>query len=356
MKAVILIGGMGTRLRPFTLDTPKPLLPVLNKPFLHYQFEILRRHGIREVVLCAAYRSEVFRKALGSGRSLGLRLEFVHEKNPLGTGGAVKNAEALLRGGEPVLVLNGDVLNTLDIAGFLRFHRRNRAEVTIALTRVKDPTLYGLVLTDESGRVRKFLEKPSWDEIESNTINAGAYLFEPSVLGLIPRGTPYSLERALFPLLLQTNGRIFGHVTAGYWIDIGTVERYLQVHLDILGGRTPFKPEAARRRLGLLLGPGARLGRELTPSPDGGKVLIGPGTVVRDFARFSGNVCVGPRCKIGRGASLSDCVVLEDTRIGDGARLERCVVGAGCRIGAQAALTDHAALAGGSEVRAFSLL
>ena len=355
MQAVILIGGKGTRLRPFTIDTPKPLLPVLNRPFLHYQFEILKAHGVREAILCTAYQADAFRRSLGTGSALGVKLRYVLEREPLGTGGALKNAQALLDPEEPFLVLNGDVLNTLDIGAFLKHHRRRDADVTIALTRVKDPTLYGLVKTASDGRIREFLEKPSWDEIESNTINAGAYIFDPKVLASIPPGVPYSLERQLFPHMLAEKGRVFSYVTTGYWIDIGTVERYRQVHLDIIGGHTPFKPEGARRKPGLWTGPGAKLGA-LTLEGPSARVVLGAGTSVADFARFSGSVCVGARCRVGKGAWLEDCVVLSDTTIGDGARLERCVVGGGCRIGAQAHLTQDAALAGGSEVLSYSLL
>lgn len=354
MQAVILIGGKGTRLRPFTIDTPKPLLPVLNRPFLHYQFEVLKAHGVREAVLCTAYQADAFRRSLGA-RTLGLRLRYIEERQPLGTGGALKNAEPLLRRGEPVLVLNGDVLNTLDVTAFLKSHRQKEAEVSIALTRVKDPTLYGLVRTESSGRIREFLEKPSWDEIDSNTINAGAYLFDWSVLSAIPPGVPYSLERQLFPHLLAEKRRLFGFVTSGYWIDIGTVERYRQVHLDIIAGGTPFRPQGTQRRPGLWTGPGVRLG-EFALEGRATRVVLGAGAAVADFARFSGSVCVGPRCVIGKGAWLEDCVVLEGTRVGEGARLSRCVVGSRCRIGAQAQLGEDAALAGGSLVHSFSLL
>jgi NDP-sugar pyrophosphorylase family protein len=356
MQAVILIGGKGTRLRPFTIDTPKPLLPVLNRPFLHYQFEILRAHGVREVILCTAYQAATFQKSLGVGRSLGLRLRYVLERNPLGTGGALKNAQALLSKKGPCLVLNGDVLNTLDISAFLRFHRRQAAEVTIALTRVKDPTLYGLVKTDAGGRIMEFLEKPSWDEIEANTVNAGAYLFEPGAFSSIPSGVPFSLERQLFPHLVSNKHRVFGYVTTGYWIDIGTVERYRQVHLDILRGHTPFKPHGLRRRAGIWSGPGVKLGTDVTLESDAARVVLGNDANVGDFARFSGSVCVGPRCVIGKGAWLEDCVILEGTRVGAGARLERCIVGSRCRIGAHALITENAALAADSEVRSYSLL
>ena len=339
MQAVILIGGMGTRLRPFTLHTPKPLLPVLNRPFLEYQFRILRRYGIKEVVLCTSYRAEVFRRALGGGASQGLKITYVHEQRPLNTGGALKNAEKHLKG--TALVLNGDVLNALDVAAFRKFHAARKAEISIALTRVKDPTLYGLVITDERGYVRRFIEKPSWDEVETNTVSAGGYLFEPSVLKHIPAGKAYSLERGLFPERLLEGGKIAGWVTPGYWIDIGTVGKYLQVHLDILGGRTPFKPGKGSRPLA---------------GYDGAVVTAGPGTTVAKFARFAGAVSLGARVSVGKGASLSDCVVLDGAKVGDGARLDRCVVGPDSRVGTHASLGAGAALAAGSRLGDYSQL
>ncbi|MEK7390444.1 MAG: NDP-sugar synthase [Elusimicrobiota bacterium] len=339
MRAVILIGGMGTRLRPFTLAKPKPLLPVLNRPFLEYQFQILKRHSITEVVLCTSYHAQSFHRAFGSGRRLGMKLFYVRERLPLGTGGALKNAEPLLSG--TTLVLNGDVLNALDFTSFLRFHRANKAEISMALTRVKDPTPYGLVLTDEKNHVRRFLEKPSWDEVETNSINAGAYLFEPSVFSHIPAGKTYSLERGLFPERLSAGARIAGFVAPGYWIDIGTVEKYLQVHLDLMEGRTPFKP-----------------GLEARPfkNADGARVNAGAGVKVAAFTRFSGAVCLGAGVRIGRGAQLSDCVVLDGAVIGDGARLERCIVGPRARVGTHATLGPGAALAGGSRIGDYSQL
>ena len=330
MRAVILIGGMGTRLRPFTLATPKPLLPVLNRPFLEYQFQVLRRHGISEVVLCTSYHAQSFHRAFGSGRRLGLKISYARELLPLGTGGALKNAEPLLSG--TTLVLNGDVLNALDFTSFLRFHRAKQAEISIALTRVKDPTPYGLVLTDEKNYVRRFLEKPSWEEVETNSINAGAYLFEPSVFAHLPAGKPYSLERGLFPERLSAGARIAGFVAPGYWIDIGTVEKYLQVHLDLLEGRTPFKPGAGARPF---------------KNTDGARVAAGPGVKVAAFTRFSGAVSLGAGVRVGRGAQLSDCVVLRGAVIGDGARLDRCIIGPRARVGTHAGLGPGTALAGG---------
>ncbi|MBI5625115.1 MAG: NDP-sugar synthase [Elusimicrobia bacterium] len=352
MLAIILIGGQGTRLRPFTCSRPKPLLPLVNRPFLEYQFEVLKAHGIKDVVLCTSYLPGQFRKVFGDGRRLGMRLSYVHEGRPLGTGGAVRNCAGLVRG--PFLVFNGDILSGIDLTAFLKAHRDRRAEASIALTRVKDPTLYGLVETDDDGRVRSFLEKPSWDEIRTNTINAGAYVFEPRVLDLIPEGAVHSLERGLFPRLLELRRRLFGWVSPGYWMDIGTVEKYLQAHLDILGGLlpaplTPFggrkkSPAGPRQACGRKV----RLGREITWPEDGGTAVVGDGSSVGDFVRFSGRVCVGPGCVIGRGASLEDCVVLEHTRVGEGASLKRCVVGERCRVGANSVVAAGGAVAGGS--------
>lgn len=351
MQSVILIGGKGTRLRPFTSDTPKPLLPLINRPFLEYQFDILRKHGIREAILCTSYRTKDFKSVLGT-RSGSLKLTYVPETRPLGTAGALKNAERHIKG--TVLVLNGDILNHLDITGFLANHKKNRAEASIALTRVKDPTIYGLVETGKSGLIAKFLEKPSWDEIETNTINAGAYLFEPGLLGLIPKGVTYSLERSLFPQLLHEGRRFFGFVSPGYWMDIGTIEKYLQAHIDILSGAAPFRPKG-RLKAGIWTGKGVRLGRELSFPADSGNLVLGDKTVVGDFARFSGRVCVAPHCVIGKGALLEDSVILEGTRVGEGATLRRCVIGPRCRLGANSSLAG-AALAGGSTLGAFSNL
>ena len=296
MIAAILIGGKGTRLHPFTQETPKPLLPVLNKPCLLYQLEILKAHGIRDVVLCAASSGEPLTRQLGFGRKLGLRLRLIREKTPLGTAGALKNAEPLLASRGPALVLNGDILQDLNITAFLKFHRRNRAQATLALTRVKDARPYGLVKIDAAGQVRQFLEKPSLSQItKAAAVNAGAYLFEPSVFKLIPAAVACSLERSTLPQLLENRSRVFGYLSAGYWIDIGTPESYLQAHLEMM--------ERQKRPL-----------------------LIGRGCVIGDCVRFSGHVCVGPRCRIGKGAELDNCVVWADTTIDEGARLERCVV------------------------------
>jgi NDP-sugar pyrophosphorylase family protein len=254
-----------------------------------------------------------------------------------------------------LLVLNGDVLSDLDVRAFLRSHRKRRAAASIALARVKDPTLYGLVETAPNGRILRFLEKPTWDEVTCNTINAGAYLFEPSAIARIPPGVPYSLERGLFPSLRGAGLTFYGFVTSGYWMDIGTVEKYLQVHLDILAGIVPFDARGLRRRGRFLVGKGARLSPDA--SHDGkGRVLIGEGARIASSVQFSGSACIGPRCSVERGASLSDCLVLGGVRIGEGARLKGCVIGRGCVVGAGASVGPGRALGDGTLVKKFSQL
>ncbi|OGR57367.1 MAG: hypothetical protein A2X36_04375 [Elusimicrobia bacterium GWA2_69_24] len=353
MKALILTGGLGTRLRPLTCTLPKPLLPVANVPFLTHQILNLRQHGIREIVLATGYRPPLFRRLLGDGRSLGVRLRYAAEKSPLGTGGAVRNAARFLKG--TTLILNGDVLQKLDVGALRRAHRRNRAEVTISLVHVQDPTLYGLVEVDAAGRIRRFLEKPSLDEITCDTINAGAYVFDESVFARIAPEVPYSLERGLFPRLLAEGRRMYGFVTHGYWMDIGTLDKFLQAHRDILEGRAAFALPGYRKLAAFLLAPGARLAPGVRHEGVG-RVVLGPATEAAASVRFVGSVCVGADCRIEADAVLEDCVVLDRTRIGPGAQLSGCIVGRRCRIGANAVIGAGRTLGDGCVIQEFSRL
>jgi NDP-sugar pyrophosphorylase family protein len=347
VQAIILIGGEGTRLRPLTLDLPKPLLPVCNRPFLSYQFELLRRHGVRDIVLCTAYGEKVFKKTFGDGRGHGVRLRYVHEASPLGTGGAVKNAEALVRGTS--LVFNGDVLNAMDLAAFLRFHRTRKADATIALAPVEDPTRYGLVETGSDGRVKRFIEKPSPQEVTTDKINAGTYVFEPSVFRRIPAGVVYSVERSLFPGMLGNGTRLYGFVRRGYWLDIGTAEAYLKAHDDILQGRTPFSP-AGRRTGTLWLEKGAKIDRRARVE---GAACVGQGARVEADACLRGSSAVGAGCVVEQGAVLDGSVLLPGTRVGARAKVIRSIVGPDSKIGRDAVL-EGAALGAKANVPAYS--
>jgi mannose-1-phosphate guanylyltransferase len=240
VKAILLIGGLGTRLRPLTLTTPKPLLPIENCPFLAYQLNFLHHYGFRDIILCTSYRAEAFHEALGDGSRYGVKLHYVHEKTPLGTGGAIKNAE--MHVDDTVLICNGDILMDLNLEILLDFHRRKKAVATIALTEVEDPTAYGVIQTDAQGRIQQFIEKPAPEEVVSHLINAGVYVFEEDVFALIPKGTVCSVERDIFPQMLTQKDPLFGIQLPGYWLDVGTLEKYHQAQHDVKEGRYPYHP------------------------------------------------------------------------------------------------------------------
>ena len=232
MKAIILIGGFGTRLRPLTCNTPKPLLPVLNKPFSLYQIELLKKYGIKDIILCMAYLPSEFKKYFGDGKKFGVKISYAVEKTPLGTGGAIKNAEKFVN--DSVLIFNGDVLTEINLAKLIQFHKNKKSKATISLVSVPDPTSYGLVETAKDGKILQFLEKPSTNQITVDTINAGTYIFEPEIFKEMPPDVVYSVERELFPALLNKKIPFYGYIYSAYWIDIGTTEKYLQVHNDLM--------------------------------------------------------------------------------------------------------------------------
>lgn len=348
MKALILIGGQGTRLRPFTCSTPKPMLPIANKPFLLYQLELIKKYGIKDVVFCVSYLEDCFKKYFGSGKRFGLNIEYTEEKIPLGTGGAVKNAQKYID--DTMVVFNGDVLTDLNIKELLGLHKARRSKITIGLVKVEDPTMFGLVETARNGRIERFIEKPSRDEVTCNTVNGGTYIFEPEVLDLIPAGQNYSLERGLFPQALDLKLPIYGFAYSGYWLDIGTIDKYLQAHIDILGGKTRFKVEGKTNK-GVWKGTGVKVGKNVTFNA---KALLGAGTSVKDLVQFYGKVSVGKNCRINKGAVLEDCVVLDNTVIGEGVRLKGCVIGSRCNIEPNVHVSAGSALGDNTLIRKFS--
>ena len=320
-SAIILVGGEGTRLRPLTLELPKPVVPVMDRPFLRFQLDLLRKAGIVDVVLCVAFRPERIRSVLGDGNAYGVRLTYVLEETPLGTGGAVRNAEGSL--GDRVVVMNGDVLADMDLAAILRLHDGTRAAATIVLHPVDDPAAYGLVETDASGRVQRFVEKPKPEEITTNKINAGLYVLETRTLSRMPPGVPYSIERGYFPSLIASGERVQGHTHEGYWIDIGTPQKYLQVHLDLLSRRFPC--DIAARPLG--------------------KGFVDETAVVDPSAIFEGGFYVGAGCHIGPDSRIEDGATLTSNVRVMGGVVRRSVVWGGGEIGAdstvEGALLGH---------------
>ena len=317
MKAVILVGGGGTRLRPLTTNTPKPLLPLVNRPFLDHVLFLLRTHGITDVILALAYLSESFEQAYGDGSHLDMKLTYVREEEAMGTGGAIKNVEAHLDAGETFLVFNGDILTDLDLTDMLRFHKDNASICTISLTAVEDPSAYGVVDMDESGRIQRFTEKPRREEATSNWVNAGTYILEPEVVAHIPPDEFHMVERGLFPDLLKEEKPLYGYRTGAYWLDIGTPANYLQAHTDLLAGRLKYCLE-----------------------PEGetfaDKVWVGQDVSIDSGARLAGPVVLGKGCKIYSGASITGPTVLGDyCEVGEEAQLEGIVAWKSADFGAR---------------------
>jgi NDP-sugar pyrophosphorylase family protein len=329
MKAILLAGGQGTRLRPLTLHTPKPIVPIFDRPFLRYQIDLLTGlPDIDEVILSLNYQPGRIETVFGDGRDLGVRLRYVVEPEPLGTGGAIKLAAGDTRG-EPVLVFNGDVFTAVDLPALVRLHRERRARATIVLTPVKNPSAYGLVETDPAGNIRAFLEKPSPDEIRCDTINAGIYVLEPDTLDRIPPGTPYSIERGYFPSLIERGETFVAFVERGYWIDIGTPEKYRQAHRDIMAGRFVAPPFATAPGTALV-SPEARLDPGATIQAP---CFIDAGTTVAAGARIGPYSVLGRGCRIGPDATIDGAILWPGTTVGRGARLGPALTGRGCRLG-----------------------
>jgi NDP-sugar pyrophosphorylase family protein len=347
MKAVILAGGEGTRLRPLTLSTPKPVAPVVDRPLLRHQLDLLAGAGVSEVIFSVAYQPERIEAVFGDGSAFGVRIRYAVEDPPLGTGGAVKNAESLLD--DRVLVLNGDILADLDLGAVVARHEAQGAAATIVLTPVSNPADYGLVETDLEGRVLGFVEKPRPEQIRTNTINAGIYILETRVLALMPPGEKHSIERQFFPALLARGDRVLGPVHDGYWIDIGTPEKYLQVHRDILAGRFPVALDGVSRGGGWIH-PGARVASDTVLEAP---FYVGPGSEVQAGAHLGPDAVLVADVRVAAGARIRDSVLWRGSVVGPEAEISGSLLGPGVRVGRKARL-DGALLGEGTVLGDFS--
>jgi mannose-1-phosphate guanylyltransferase len=340
MKAILLAGGKGTRLRPLTIHTPKPIVPIFNRPFLRYQIDLLKQvPEIDEVILSLNYQPRRIEEMFGDGSELGIKIRYVVEPVPLGTAGAIKYAGDQLT--ESVVVFNGDVLTQIDLAAVLRLHRERRARATIVLTPVENPTAYGLVETDAEWNVKRFLEKPKADEITTNNINAGIYILEPDTFDRIPSDVSWSIERSYFPSLVERGETFVGYVYTGYWIDIGTPEKYMQVHRDIMDGRfeaAPFRDLGDSRQW---VADDARVEHGATLD---GPCFIDEGVLVKAGARIGPYSVLGRQCQIEEDARVNGAIIWQNGRIGRDAVVERAVLGRNCHIGRSVAVGAGAVL------------
>lgn len=337
MKAVILVGGEGTRLRPLTCNMPKPVVPIVNRPFLEHTIDYLRQHHIEDIILALCYLPGPIQSYFGDGSGWGVRLTYVVESSPLGTAGAVKNVASHLD--DTFFVLNGDVFADLDLTAMLAHHRGEKAKISIALTPVDDPTIYGVVETATSGRVQRFVEKPSWDAVTTNMINAGTYILEPEVLEYIPARTHYMFEHGLFPLLVGRGEPVYGYPSDSYWIDIGTPEKYLELHHDLLSGRS------ARSLAGQTGGTATEEGCHIHPTAQvGRKVIIGRNCTIARGAQVTGPSVLGQGCRIGEGAVLEGAVLWHNASLGAGVRARNCIIAANTEVGDHCSLMDNCVL------------
>ncbi|MGE3468173.1 MAG: sugar phosphate nucleotidyltransferase [Pyrinomonadaceae bacterium] len=334
MQALILAGGKGTRLRPLTVYTPKPIVPVMNRPFLLYQIEVLKRAGIEDITLSLSYQPDKIQLVLGNGSEFGVNLRYITEPTPMGTGGAYKFAAESVR--ETTVVINGDILTDLDVARLVEFHEKKSAAATLALVAVEDPSQYGVAETDGTGKMVRFAEKPGPDELrdlKKNTVNAGIYVLEPEILDIIAEGTNRSFEYDVFPDILERKLPFFGYtLTNNYWRDIGTPESYLQAHHDFLDGRVS----------GFEIDPGGDY-EAATRSDIDKRSIIGPDCSIKPGARIANSV-IGSGVVIEDKAVIENSVIWPHTRIASSAEIRGAVIGRGCHIGRDAVVGEGSVL------------
>lgn len=348
MRALILIGGEGTRLRPLTLNTLKCMVPIANKHFFEYQIQMLKKYNIKDIILSICYLPDKIKHIIGNGRKYKVNIRYAIEDIPLGTAGAVKNAESLLE--DTTVVMNGDVLTDINLNKMLNFHQKHNAIATIGLHEVEDPTSYGVVQTDEKDKILNFLEKPSWIEAKSRWINAGIYIFNKKILNYIPVGKNYSLERGVFPKLLENGETMMGFKTDAYWIDIGTIEKYIQANFDILEKR--FKIPIISKRLSRWnIKTGKKTDISLRAS------LKGP-FMAGDFCKIEkGNygplTIIGNHCEIDKDCMILNSIIWDNVKIGKNVKIINSVIGKGCEIQSNSIL-ERVVLGDNSKITEFT--
>ena len=342
MKAVIMAGGFGTRLRPLTAHVPKPLVPVGNVPIMEHTVRLLKRHGFSDLVVLLYFMPETITSHFGDGSRWGVHMTYITPAADLGTAGAVRFAAE--ESGEPVLVMSADVLTDFDLESAAAFHRAKGAEATMVLTRVEQPLAYGIVITDEEGRILRFLEKPAWGEVFSDTINTGIYLLEPSVFGTIPPQRPYDFGKELFPALLASGRSLWGHVARGYWRDVGDLTEYRTAHIDLLQGAVGVdipgeRHEGAGHTVWLDEGARVDYSARLT-----GSVIVGRNAHIAPGARV-GNSVIGAGSLVHAGADIQGSVLWDGVEIGAGAVIKEAVIGRKTIVRANAFLAEGVVIA-----------
>ncbi len=343
--AVIIAGGEGTRLRPITLTMPKPLVPILGRPFLDYQLAQIKTAKIPRVVFSLHYMPDAIQKQYEEGVDWGMRFFYSIETEPMGTAGAVKMGEEHF-GSDELVVFNGDVLSDIDVSGVIEFHRKHKARVTITLVHVKDPTAFGLVFTDDKGRVQRFLEKPKPEEATVDTINAGLYIINRDVMEDIPVATRFSFEKDLYPRLLERGDPVYAYIHKGYWLDIGTPGKYLKACSDLASGYAHSSlPVNEIMRRNIFGHPSVKIDSLANLT---GPCFLDKDTSIGSDSRIGPNVFTGRNVHIGSKAKISNTIILHDTRIEDGVVISNSILCRNCNI------ASHVLLPNGTILGAYS--
>jgi len=341
MKAIIMAGGEGSRLRPLTCGCPKPMVPLMDRPVMSYAIELIRRHGVREAAATLHYLPDMVRDYFGDGARFGVSMTYFEEKEPLGTAGSVRQAKEFLT--ETFVVLSGDGVTDCDLSEALAFHREKGALVTMVLKRVETPLEFGVVVTDTDGRVRRFVEKPGWGEVFSDTVNTGIYLIEPEVLDRIPEDRPYDFGRELFPALVGEGLPVYGYVTDGYWCDIGDIPAYLRAHMDAMEGRIDLPMNV--RPGGVYRMPGSKVDRGAVLE---GPCFIGEGAVVKAGARIGAYSVLGAGSVVQAQASVKRSVLWPHARLGRGTQARGCVLADGSVMEEESCAFEESVLGSGA--------
>jgi mannose-1-phosphate guanylyltransferase/phosphomannomutase len=335
MKAVIMAGGFGTRLRPLTCNIPKPMVPMVNKPMMAHIIDLLKSHGITDIVSTLFYQPETISGFFGDGHEFGVQMQYRKAEADLGTAGSVRNARDFLD--ERFIIISGDILTDFDLAKAIAFHKKKNAKATILLTRVSNPLQFGVVLTADDGRVIRFLEKPSWGEVFSDTINTGIYILEPEVLDLVPQGEEFDFSKNLFPAMMDQDIPLFGYIAEGYWRDVGNLHEYLEAHFDALRGVVRLHIDGTQRD-NVFAGAGTRI--ETVEKNLHGMVIVGKNSRIHPGAILA-NAVVGDNCEILPGSVISNSVVWSGTQIGSRTELSFDVIGTKCIIGDETVISEN---------------
>ncbi|MBC7765339.1 MAG: NTP transferase domain-containing protein, partial [Hyphomonadaceae bacterium] len=339
MKAIIMAGGEGTRLRPLTCGQPKPMVPVMNRPVMEHIINLLKQHNILDIGVTLQYCPEAIINYFGDGERFGVHLRYYTEEQPLGTAGSVKNAEDMLD--ETFIVISGDALTDLDITTAIDFHRQKQSQATLVLTRVPMPLEYGVVMTDSTGKIVRFFEKPQWNEVFSDTVNTGIYILEPSVLQQYEKNKNFDFGKDVFPNLLAQNAPMFGYVSADYWCDIGDLDAYMQCHCDILDKKVGIRFHANEVLPGVWMEEGVQI--------DEGAIIkkpcwIGQNAHIQKNAVVEEYSVVGQQCLISEGASLKRAIIWQGAKIGSQAQLRGCTICGSVNVGFQAQIYEKSVI------------